>query len=265
MQAWQSSVTSPSVLAKGKACSSGIVQRRTLSKESLLGQVSAKLTPEICINNATSNSRLTAVGGQATATDSHSQTGLQTLFFLSPYLWWENNWATPACWKTYWNCIAFEHGTLCGVLVLFPFLCGFVLFYVTPLMRQLQNNIWDTVSRIGGWGMNTKIIKTETSVHLNLEVCSFYILFYIYIHFFFHLHLYFYSYLTLFYFLFSPSLCLSNAFSAYGWLVHYPCLYLWNFFVCFFVLFFSTRLFVFPISFNSFAFHTLSPFHSKYH
>jgi hypothetical protein len=34
--------------------------------------------------------------------------------------------------------------------------------------------------------------------------------------------------------------------------------------LCFFVLFFSTCLF-FPFSFNFFAFHRLSPFHSKYH
>jgi hypothetical protein len=45
--------------------------------------VSAKLTSEICINNASSNSRLTAAGKQATAADSHSQTCLQTLFFSS--------------------------------------------------------------------------------------------------------------------------------------------------------------------------------------
>jgi hypothetical protein len=36
-------------------------------------------------------------------------------------------------------------------------------------------------------------------------------------------------------------------------------------FFCFFVLFFSTCLFIFPFSFNFFAFHPLSPFHSKYH
>jgi hypothetical protein len=53
------------------------VNKKTLSKQSLQGQVSAKLTPEICINNASSNSRLTAVGRQDTATDSHSQICLQ--------------------------------------------------------------------------------------------------------------------------------------------------------------------------------------------
>jgi hypothetical protein len=43
--------------------------------------VSAKLTPEICINNASSKSRLTAAGRQAAASDNNSQNSLQTLFF----------------------------------------------------------------------------------------------------------------------------------------------------------------------------------------
>jgi hypothetical protein len=46
--------------------------------------VNAKLTSEICIKKASSNSRLTAVGRQATATDSYSQTCLQTVFFSLP-------------------------------------------------------------------------------------------------------------------------------------------------------------------------------------
>jgi hypothetical protein len=45
------------------------MHRRTLSKQSLQGQVSAKLTPEICINNASSNSMLTVAGRQATTAD----------------------------------------------------------------------------------------------------------------------------------------------------------------------------------------------------
>jgi hypothetical protein len=44
-------------------------------------------------------------------------------------------------------------------------------------MRQLQNNIWGTISRIAGWEMNTKIIKTEISLHLNLEVIFYFLLF----------------------------------------------------------------------------------------
>jgi hypothetical protein len=37
-------------------------------------------------------------------------------------------------------------------------------------MRQKQNYFWDTISRIGGWGINTKIIKTETLLHLSLDI-----------------------------------------------------------------------------------------------
>jgi hypothetical protein len=45
--------------------------------------MSVKLTPEICINNHSSNSWLTAAGRRATASDSHSQNRLQTFFFSS--------------------------------------------------------------------------------------------------------------------------------------------------------------------------------------
>jgi hypothetical protein len=58
--------------------------KRTLSKQSLQGQVSAKLTPEICINNASSNTRLTTAGRQATAADTILRT-VSRLFFFSFY------------------------------------------------------------------------------------------------------------------------------------------------------------------------------------
>jgi hypothetical protein len=197
--------------------------RRALSKWSLRGQGSVKLTPEICINNASSNSRLTAASRWATASDSHSQNCLQTFFFLSLSLWWDNNWTIPACWKTYWNCIAFELGTLCGG---FFVLCCFVLFF-SPLMRQWQNYFWDTISRTGGWGTITKIIKIETLLHLNLEI-------------FFRLFIFIF-----YYYFFQSSLCLSNACSAYCWLVHYLSLFIsLKLFVCLFVLLFSTCFFI---------------------
>jgi hypothetical protein len=60
------------------------VHRRTLSKQSLQGQGSAKLTPEICINNAASNSRLTAAGRQATAADTILRTVSRLFFFYLP-------------------------------------------------------------------------------------------------------------------------------------------------------------------------------------
>jgi hypothetical protein len=51
------------------------------------GQVNAKLTPEICINNTSSNSRLTAVGRKATAIDTILRTVSRLFFFsFSPYL-----------------------------------------------------------------------------------------------------------------------------------------------------------------------------------
>jgi hypothetical protein len=94
-------------------------------------------------------------------------------------------------------------------------------------MRQLQNNIWGTITRNGGWGTNTKIIKTETSLHLKLEDFFIYTFSLIYLLFIFIL-IY-----ILFIFYFQSSLCLSNAFSAYSWLVH--CL----------SLFISLKLFLF--------------------
>jgi hypothetical protein len=49
-------------LEKGKLVAVAVKPRRTLSKQSLRSWVSVKLTPDICINNASSNSRLTAAG-----------------------------------------------------------------------------------------------------------------------------------------------------------------------------------------------------------
>jgi hypothetical protein len=55
-----------------------------MSKQSLQGQVSMKLTTEICINNTSSNSRLTAAGRQATATDTiHRTVSRHFSFFFS--------------------------------------------------------------------------------------------------------------------------------------------------------------------------------------
>jgi hypothetical protein len=74
----------PVCLEKGKLVAEALAHRRTLSKQSLWGQVSAKLTPEICINNASSNNRLTALGRQATATDTiHRTVSRFSLSFFS--------------------------------------------------------------------------------------------------------------------------------------------------------------------------------------
>jgi hypothetical protein len=71
--------------------------------------------------------------------------------------------------------------------------------------------------------MNTQIIKTETSLHLNLEVFWFcekfsvfhFILFYFYIEIFLSFTYFLFLYLSFFIFYFQSSLCLSNACSAY--------------------------------------------------
>jgi hypothetical protein len=142
--------------------------------------VSVKLTPEICINKASSNSRLTVAGRWAAVSDSHSQNCLQTLFFSSlplirqqpNYICMLKNLLKLYCiwtWDTLW----------CFLFVLFGLVWFGLVWFFSPLMRQWQNYLWDTISRIGGWGTNTKIIKTETLLHLNLEGFLF-ILFYFY-------------------------------------------------------------------------------------
>jgi hypothetical protein len=70
-------------LERGKLVAVVVTHRRTLSKQSLWGQVSAKFTPEICVNNTASNSRLTATGRQATASDTIHRT-VSRLFFSLP-------------------------------------------------------------------------------------------------------------------------------------------------------------------------------------
>jgi hypothetical protein len=95
-----------------------------------------------------------------------------------------------------------------------------LVWFSSPLMRQRQNYFWDTISRIGGWGTNIKIIMTETLLHLNLEI------------------------------FFQYSLCPSNACLAYCWLLHYLSLFisLKLLFVCF--VFLLVYLF-FPFSLPS--------------
>jgi hypothetical protein len=120
------------------------------------------------------------------------------------------------------------------VLYFFVFFCFFKFF--SPLMRQKQSYFCDTISRIGDWGSNTKIIKTETLLHLKLEI-------------------YFFIYLFLFLFCifyFQSSLCLSNDCSANCWLVHYLYLFISLKLFCLFVCcVFSTCLLVFPFSLTS--------------
>jgi hypothetical protein len=67
-------------LERGKLVAEAHTQEKS-EQESLQVQVSAKLTPEICINNASSNSRLTAAGRQATVAETILRT-VSRLFFV---------------------------------------------------------------------------------------------------------------------------------------------------------------------------------------
>jgi hypothetical protein len=154
MQAWECgcSATFPSVLGKGKACSRGShTGELWVNKACRARWVPWDLTPEICINNAASNSRLTAAGRQATATDTILRTVSRLFFFLFfslPLMREQPNYTCRLkkllklyciwTWDTWWG---------------FFFVCVYsiVLLYASPLMRQLQNNIWGTISRIGDW------------------------------------------------------------------------------------------------------------------
>jgi hypothetical protein len=103
--------------------------------------VSAKLTPEICINNASSNSRLTAVGRQATATDTINRTVSRLFYFLSLPAFDEKTTELHLhAEKLNESVLHLNLGHFMGFFFVL-FLCSFVLLYASPLMRQLQNNI----------------------------------------------------------------------------------------------------------------------------
>jgi hypothetical protein len=70
-------------------------------------------------------------------------------------------------------------GHFVGFFVLF---CAVLFYFIFPLWWD-NYTIWGTISRTGGWGTNTKIIRTETLLHLNLEI-FFYIYFFLIIYFF---------------------------------------------------------------------------------
>jgi hypothetical protein len=109
--------------------------------------------------------------------------------------------------------------------LVFVFLFVLVFGFFPPLIRQWQNYFWDTISRIGGWGTNSKIIKTET---LAFELGDFFFL------------------------------SLSNECLAYCWLVHYLSLFIS-------LVLFKVFFIVFPFIFTFFAFSLLSPSQSRYH
>jgi hypothetical protein len=101
--------------------------------------VSAKLTPEICINKASSNSKLTAAGRRTTATNTIHRTDPDIFFFLFSLPTFDEKTTELhlQAEKLTEMVLHLNMGHLVGFFVLF---CA-VLFYFSPLMRQLHNNI----------------------------------------------------------------------------------------------------------------------------
>jgi hypothetical protein len=229
MPAWQirCSVTSPSVLGKGKACSSGMAPRRNLSKQSLQGQVSVKLTPEICINNTASNSRLTAVGRWATATDTIHR-AVSRLFFCLPSF---NETTTEL----------HLHAEKLTETVLHLNLGHFVVFFVFfsfgffPLWWDNDRTTSESPSPgLQAEGLTPKLLRLKLYCIWTWRLFNFLIF------------IYFYFFIIFF---LNP---LSNACSAYCWLVHYLSLFIslkFFLFVC--IGFFLFVHLYFPLSLTS--------------
>jgi hypothetical protein len=130
-------------------------------------------------------------------------------------------------------------------------LCAVLFYFMHPLW-------WDnyrTTSEASYPGLeaetDTKIIKTKHHCIWTLFSIFHFVLFYLYIYFLFYLFFIFILIFILFIFYFQSSLCLSNVFSAYSWLVHCFSLFIslkLFLFLCF-VFYLSTSLFFpFPLT-----------------
>jgi hypothetical protein len=95
--------------------------------------VSAKLTPEICINNTASNSRLTAAGRQTTAADSIHRSVSRLFFFSLPTFDEKTTELHLHAEKLTETVLHLNLGHFVGFFVLFCFVfCSSVLFYFFP-------------------------------------------------------------------------------------------------------------------------------------
>jgi hypothetical protein len=94
--------------------------------------VSAKLTPEICINNATSNSRLTTEGRQATAADTILRTIYRLFFSFLPTFDEKTTKQHQHAEKLTETVLNLTWDTLWGFFwfLVFGFFCCAVLFYL---------------------------------------------------------------------------------------------------------------------------------------
>jgi hypothetical protein len=120
--------------------------------------VSAKLTPEIGINNATSNSRLIAAARQATAADSHSQTCLQTLFFSLPIT---DKKTTKLQLHAKKHTETVLHLNLGHFVGFFFGGCSFVLLYASPLMRQHRTTSETPSPALEAEGRTPKLLRLK--------------------------------------------------------------------------------------------------------
>jgi hypothetical protein len=95
--------------------------------------MSAKLTPEICINNASSNSRVTAAGRQATAEDIILRTVSRLFFFLCLPTFDKRTTELHLQAEKLTETIAFERGTLGGVYFVCVCVCVVLFYFMRPL------------------------------------------------------------------------------------------------------------------------------------
>jgi hypothetical protein len=94
--------------------------------------VSVKLTQEICINNTASNSRLTAAGRQATATDTILRTVSRFFFFSLPTFDEKTTELHLHAEKLTETVLHLNLGTLRGFFFSFLF-CAVLFYFMLPL------------------------------------------------------------------------------------------------------------------------------------
>jgi hypothetical protein len=112
------------------------------------------------------------------------------LFFFSLFLWWDNDRTRTGCWRTNWNCIAFELG-------IFLFVCLFLFF---PLWwDNNRTTLQAPTPGLEAEGQTKKLIRLKL-------YC-----------------IWTWGFLFLF---FLSALCLSNTCLAYRWLVYYLSLFI---------------------------------------
>jgi hypothetical protein len=197
--------------------------------------VSAKLTLEICINNGVSNSRLTAVGRQATAADTIHRPVSRLFFFFLPTFDEKTTELHLNTEKLTETVLHLNLGHFVWFVCVCVCVCSFVLFYVSPLMRQLQNKPEAPSPGLEADGQTPKLLRLKL-LAFDLEVYFLFFIHFILFYFsFFSSFTYFlFLFLSLFllFFIFNP-LSVSHAFSPCGSLV--TCL----------ILFISLKLFLF--------------------